>query len=180
MNIAIKRIISTVAITQVLALSTLQVDAIAAPPFDALNAPAPASTSSAPAGSPSAPIHTASYFTDSYGNILMNVNIWGNVLRSGPIAVPEGADIGTAISLAGGPANAANLKKVRVNRASPDENGKITYEVNLAEYAKKGDQSVLLELRPNDTIIVPESKSIRFLEAIGLIATGATVYSVTR
>jgi hypothetical protein len=120
------------------------------------------------------------YFTDSYGNILMNVNIWGNVLHGGAMVVPEGADVATAISLAGGPVNEANLEKVRVNRAQPDRNGKTTYVVNMKNYAKHGDRTGLLELQPNDTIIVPQSKSLDILGILGVGAAAATIYSLTK
>jgi len=102
----------------------------------------------------------------------------GNVNVPGPQAVPEGADIASAISLAGGASNSANLEKVRLNREQPDEYGKSTYLLNLSKYAKAGDRSMLIELQPNDTIIVPESHALTFMEILEVLAGGFAVYSV--
>jgi hypothetical protein len=177
MKIALKRFVTSIVIAQSLAIPVMSAVTFAAAPkentpgmLQGIVTPGTAMQYSSNQNEP--------YFTDMYGNILMNVNIWGFVTKSGSIAVPEGSDIVTALSLAGGPSNKANLEKVRINRSMPDENGKMTYVLNLEKYVKKGDRSMLFELRPNDTIIVPEDKSIDILSLLGVAAAGATIYSV--
>lgn len=49
--------------------------------------------------------------------------------------------------------------------------------VDLNSYVKYGDRSVLMEIKPNDTIIVPESKTIEtstVLTLLGIVATTVT------
>jgi hypothetical protein len=182
MKIALKRLVSTIVIAQYLAIPIMSVESVAAPTANSTGSKATV-TSGASRGttitlsSPQA-FQNTPYFTDEYGNILMNVNIWGNVNVPGPQAVPEGADIASAISLAGGASNSANLEKVRLNREQPDEYGKSTYLLNLSKYAKAGDRSMLIELQPNDTIIVPESHALTFMEILEVLAGGFAVYSV--
>jgi hypothetical protein len=118
------------------------------------------------------------YFTDNLGNILMYVNVWGSVYKPGQYIVREGADIATALSLAGGPNDNANLSKVRVNRQSPDENGKQSYQVNLKKYTKEGDRAVLVDLKPNDTIIIPENKGIDRGTILQIIGIAVSIVSV--
>lgn len=188
MNSALKHVVSSILILQVLMMPALTITAVAAPPFDSLGSPIPvqpsASASTAPAAAPGAvtiphSYQTTNYFSDTSGNILMNVNVWGNVLRPGQVTVPEGADISTLISIAGGPSADANLKKIRVNRSFPDENGKMTYFINLDKYAKTGDRSMLIALQPNDTVIVPEDKSIDLPTVLGIIGIAVSFYAIT-
>jgi protein involved in polysaccharide export with SLBB domain len=107
--------------------------------------------------SPVSPLVQDSYFTDDYGNILMIVNVIGEVARSGQFVVRENADFATILALAGGVKTDANLKKVLVARHEPDDNGKQAYIINLQHYYKEGDRSAFIALKPNDTIIIPET-----------------------
>lgn len=123
-------------------------------------------------------MQTDGYFTDTIGNILMYVNVWGEVGRPGQHAVPEGADIPTVLSIVGGPTGEANLSKVRVNRYITDDKGKQSYQVDMEKYLKDGDKTAFVELRPNDTIIVPEDKSIdntTIFQVIGVVLSIATI-----
>jgi hypothetical protein len=182
MKIAMKRLISTILVVQSLAIPITSVELLAAPPFDPQGpqTAAPASAANFPAVGRTMPSDQSTpYFTDIYGNILMNVNVWGSAVHTGPITVPEGSDLATVISIAGGPAKGANLDKVRVNRTQPDRDGKMTYLVNLNNYAQKGDRSTLIDMQPNDTIIIPESRTMERVGFIlGVIAVGISVYSI--
>lgn len=109
-----------------------------------------------PLAGPSYPIAQDSYFTDDSGNILMFVNILGEVARQGQFIVRENADFATVLALSGGLGKEANLKKVLVIRHEPDENGRQAYVVNLKPFYKNGDRSAFIALKPNDTIIIPE------------------------
>ena len=122
-----------------------------------------------PLGLPEYPLTQSSYFTDDNGNILMTVNVLGEVNRPGPLVVRESVDLASILSLAGGTKGQTNLKRVLITRQEPDSNGKSAYTVDLDRYYKKGDRSSFIALKPNDTIVFPE-KSIS-LEKLALIAS---------
>lgn len=99
------------------------------------------------------------FFTDSNGNILMYVNIWGHVKSPGRHIVYDGIDIPTLLSIVGGPESGANLKKIKLYRAIPDENGNIMYHLNLMEFYNDGVRDSFINIKPNDTIIIPQTKT---------------------
>ena len=111
----------------------------------------------------------------------MYVNVWGEVGDPGQHIVREGADISSVISIVGGPSTEAELSKVRLIRHTPDEDGTNSYVIDLKKYAKVGDRSGFVELRPNDTIIVPEDQTIdtgTVATFIGLAVSIATLIRV--
>lgn len=125
-------------------------------------------------------IQPGSYFTDDAGNLLMYVNVWGQVNNPGQHVVREGSDISTVMSVVGGPAGGANLSKVRLNRHEADEDGTKNYMIDLKKYTRTGDRSDFVELRPNDTLIIPE-KTVILGEAatiVGLLVSIATLITV--
>jgi len=109
-----------------------------------------------PLSGPDYPMVQDSYFTDDYGNILMIVNIIGEVGKSGQYVVRENADFSTILAIAGGLKPDANLGKVVVAHQQPDDNGKQANVINLKSYYKHGDRTAFIALKPNDTIIIPE------------------------
>ena len=126
-------------------------------------------------------IQPGNYFTDDMGNLLMYVNVWGEVGDPGQHIVREGADISTVISIVGGPSTEAELSKVRLIRHTPDEDGTNSYIIDLKKYGKVGDRAAFVELRPNDTIIVPEDRTIdtgTVATFIGLAVSIATLIRV--
>ena len=128
-----------------------------------LNNPQPSSTAPYnPLSGPNYPFFQDSYFTDDYGNILMIVNVLGEVNKPGQIAVRENSDFPTILALAGGVKNSANLTKVIISRKAPDSNGTQAYRLNLKEYYEHGDRDGFVALKPNDTIIIPEKKGFSF------------------
>jgi hypothetical protein len=122
-----------------------------------------------PLAGPPYPLLQDSYFTDDYGNILMIVNVLGEVNRPGQYVVRENADISTVLTLAGGLGQEANLKKVLVARREPDDDGRQAYIINLKSYFTEGDRSFFIALKPNDTIIIPE-KGMSLTKAARLIS----------
>ena len=116
-------------------------------------------------------ISSERYLTDDKGNILMYVNVWGHVGNSGHHLVYEGIDLATLISLVGGPQQGANLKKTRIYREIPDENGQLVYYVNLEDFFKNGDRKNFIKIKPNDTIIIPQSPMSYFLTQVGTFNT---------
>ena len=109
-----------------------------------------------PLSGPNYPLVQDSYFTDDNGNILMIVNVLGEVNKQGQLVVRENVDFATILALSGGLKSQVNLKKVLVARREPDKNGVQAYVINLKEYYKHGDRSSFIALKPNDTIIFPE------------------------
>ncbi len=133
-----------------------------------------------PLAGPDYPLMQDSYFTDDYGNILMIVNVLGEVNKQGQLVVRENVDFATILALAGGLKEDANLKKVVVARQTPDRDGIQAYTVDLKRYYKHGDRSAFIALKPNDTIIFPE-KSIsltKIAKVMSIVYPWVSVYSI--
>ena len=123
-------------------------------------------------------ISSERYLTDGNGNIMMYVNVWGEVRNAGNHLVYEGIDLATLISLVGGPQPGANLKKTSIYREVPDENGKLVYNIDLNNYVKSGDRSNFIKIKPNDTVIIPKKPLAYFLEQVGAINTVLSLISL--
>ena len=121
------------------------------------------------------------YFTDSMGNILMYVNVLGEVYKPGQHIVRQDSDISSVLSLVGGPKEDANLEKAKLLRHKPDEDGTQTYPINLESYFEEGDRSQFVELKPNDTLVIPEDKGLdtnMALRIAALIVSAASVVAI--
>ncbi len=118
------------------------------------------------------------YFTDEFGNILMNVNFWGHVNTPGRHVVYDGIDLATLLSMVGGPMSGANLKKVRLFRESTDDNGKLVYEINMENFLKTGDRSDFVKVLPNDTYIVPQTVTSYVMSQVGTLNTFLSVANI--
>ena len=116
-------------------------------------------------------ISSERYMTDVKGNIMMYVNIWGQVGNPGHIMVYEGIDMATLISLVGGPGSGANMKKVKIYRELPDDDGQIIYNLNFNNFIKSGDRSDFIKIKPNDTIIIPQTNLSYLLSQVGTFNT---------
>ena len=116
-------------------------------------------------------ISSKRYMTDENGNILMHVNVWGNVSSPGHILVYEGIDMATLISIVGGPSSGANMKNVKIYRELPDDDGQIIYNLNFNNFIKSGDRSDFIKIKPNDTIIIPQTNFSYFLNQVGTFNT---------
>ena len=86
--------------------------------------------------------------------LLMRINIWGEVQKPGFLEVPDRTDLLSALSLAGGPKDGAKLTKVKVIRGFNGQQK--TWEVNLKEAVNKGEVDKIPLLQPGDTVIVPK------------------------
>ena len=116
-------------------------------------------------------ISSERYLTDDNGNIMMYVNVWGEVGNSGHHLVYEGIDLATLISIVGGPQPSADLKRTKIYREVPDENGSLVYKIDLNNYVKSGDRKNFIKIKPNDTVIIPKKPASYFLDQIGAINT---------
>jgi len=99
---------------------------------------------------------------DSANKFLGRIYIWGQVRNQGPvdIALNENLTAGKAILRAGGFADFANKKKVKIVRA-PEGQAKQVFELNMVEILENGKTELDLPLKPEDSIIVP-SRLINF------------------
>ena len=92
------------------------------------------------------------------------VYIWGQVRNQGAleIQVNENLTAGKAILRAGGFADFANKKKVRIVRANADLKGdKQSFDLDMTQILEEGKIENDIVLQPNDLIIVP-SRLINF------------------
>ena len=111
------------------------------------------------------------YFSNKNGQIMMKVNVWGHVEAPGGHLVYDGIDFASLISIVGGPKPGANLKKIRLYREMPDQNGKIVYNIDFDEFIKSGDRANFIKINPNDTILIPQKLSNSILKQIGTVNT---------
>ena len=120
----------------------------------------------------------AQYILGDRDEILMNVNVWGYVLRPGQYLVPRHTDLITLISFAGGPREGAALGEVKIIRESIAAltNGNATngpekkipiLTVNVNDHIEKGKSGVLPVLRAGDTVIITESGGSKFQKFLG-------------
>ncbi len=96
--------------------------------------------------------------------LLGRVYIWGQVRNQGAldVQVNENLTAGKAILRAGGFADFANKKKVKVVRANVDPKGeKQSFDLDMTEILEGGKIEKDIVLQPNDLIIVP-SRLINF------------------
>jgi len=101
---------------------------------------------------------------DAANKFLGRVYVWGQVRNPGPIdmAVNENLTVSKAILRAGGFADFANKKKVKVVRAPSAANaGKQIFELNMVDIFEEGKTENDLRLQPDDFVSVP-SRLINF------------------
>jgi len=116
-------------------------------------------------------ISSERYLTNTNGNIMMNVNVWGHVSTPGSHIVYDGIDFASLLSIVGGPKDGANLKKVRIYREIPDVDGSLVYQIDLNEFINTGNRSKFIKIKPNDTIIMPQKFSSYLFKQVGTINT---------
>jgi protein involved in polysaccharide export with SLBB domain len=105
------------------------------------------------------PITGEEYVSGDDGIIRIYVNIWGHVKYPGTYLVYDGINVVNAISLAGGPSDGADLKKILLRSAKNSDNKTINLEEKVS--------SVVLS--PFDTIMVQEKLSNKILTRSSLI-----------
>ena len=118
------------------------------------------------------------YITDEQGNIQMLVNIWGHVNKPGSHMVKDGIDIVSLLSIVGGPKAGTNLKKIKLYRQIPDDNGKSIYEINLEDFYETGSRDNFVKIKPNDTIIIPQKKTSYILSYTGTVNTFLQIINI--
>ena len=109
------------------------------------------------------------YTADLDGKVYMNVNFWNAGGSAGTFKVYEGIDFASLMSAVGGIGNYANLKKVRLIREKPDEDGQMVYIVDLTPFLKNGDRSNFPKIKPNDTIVFKKTFTGVIMEDLATI-----------
>jgi len=123
---------------------------------------------------------------EAEGEILMvSVNIWGQVVSPGKYKVPDGTDVVSLISYAGGPTEYASLSDVRLSRPSADGGENIAVAVD--RYLDAPAAGTVPVLKPGDTVYVYKNRKYSwkaFVEVVAQVAvitsTVLLVYEVTR
>ena len=106
--------------------------------------------------------------------LLIRVNIWGEVLKPGIVEVPDNTDLLSLISMAGGPTENAKLSKVKIVRNFSQNK---TIIVNVKDCIRNGKAAKIPLIKPGDTVIVPRnsfhtvSKYITFVYNLAVIAS---------
>lgn len=108
--------------------------------------------------------------------LVINVHIWGQVLRPGRYLVPDGTDLVGLVSYAGGPTTAAKLQKVQLLRAQNAEGD--VRRIDLKQFIQTGDPSLIPALEPGDIVVVPTSRSHSLLGWTGVVSVLALVANV--
>jgi len=115
------------------------------------------------------------YYIAKPGELTMQVNLWGDVLKPGRYEVPITTDLIQLISLAGGPTREADLSEVQISRYSRSSAGiqKFQVKVNLADFFKTDEAK--LSLQPGDAIYIDYVTRFNFRDALAIISTAALV-----
>lgn len=112
------------------------------------------------------------------GDVLIRIQVWGEVRSQGIYSVPTTTNLVEAISFAGGPTSRSDLRRVKLVKAL---RGKKTAFYNVDDYlsGKKRDPPIL---DSGDLVYIPQtltSKIADFVRFTGIIAAIAyTVYRI--
>jgi hypothetical protein len=117
------------------------------------------------------------YSTNLDGDIMIYINVLGEVNNPGRHLVSEGIDFATLLSQIGGPKNGANMSKVKVFRNSSEKTSEV-FIINLKKFIKYGDRSDFMIIKPNDTIIFPETISGFIFSRINNFNTILSLFSI--
>jgi len=119
------------------------------------------------------------YYIGNNGEILINVNLWGFVKSPGNYLVHEGIDLVNLLSIAGGPLDGANLKKIKLLRSEIDSSGNKAYILNLEKYYKHGDKADFVSIFPNDTIIIEETMLSSIFRSSNMLTTLLQILNIS-
>jgi hypothetical protein len=112
------------------------------------------------------------YFSSSVkGKVLMPVNVWGEISKSGLHFFPVDTTLIGALSMAGGASATGHLERVKVSRI---ENGVVTSEEFNLERGGSAEAYVY-KLKPGDTIFIPKERFYEnrsyYTSLFGVVAT---------
>ena len=105
------------------------------------------------------------YMTGEDGVPRMTINIWGKVKYPGAYLVYDQIDLLTCLSLAGGPIDGANLKKVLITSRDGS-----SMSINLNEILNNESNQEFF-LKPHDTVFINETLANKILNRSNFINT---------
>ena len=116
--------------------------------------------------------------------VLIEVQIWGQVMKPGRYRVPVTTDVVGLISYAGGPTEDAALSRVKLVRGvfGPGQ----TQKINVSKYTGRADKSLIPMLDQGDVVIVPSTlyhkmmRATLFLSQAAIIVTSYLVVAGVR
>tara|TARA_Y100000768_G_C23911749_1_gene650331 strand:+ start:286 stop:765 length:480 start_codon:yes stop_codon:yes gene_type:complete len=106
------------------------------------------------------------YVSGQDGIARIYINVWGHVKFPGTYLVYDGINLVNSLSLAGGPLDGANLKKIKI--ISQENKTSKTY--NLQKDISNMDYLNNAKMQPFDTIIVYQTTGNKILSRSSLIA----------
>lgn len=115
----------------------------------------------------------AQYILGTGDILLVNINLWGHVQRPGIYSVPSSYTLIDLLSSAGGPLNTARLDDIRIVRKNQE-----VIQVDVEQFLKTGDNTVLPLLQPGDTIIVSGSIADVFMRMVAIARDLAIIVNV--
>ncbi len=126
------------------------------------------------------------YFIDpTTQKLMIDVHVWGEVVKPGVYRVFLGTNVLEVISAAGGPTQYSNLSRVKLTHQEPK--GMVRVEtLDLARYINGNDSHLIPVLSPGDLVTVPRNfrsaweNSIRLVGDIVTVATLFYLISQTR
>lgn len=83
------------------------------------------------------------------GELQIKVSIWGEIATPGVYSIPDGTDLATLLSLAGGPLKSANLSRVDVIHSFPSPS---VTTLSLSDFFKTGNRSNIPVMKPGDMV----------------------------
>lgn len=97
------------------------------------------------------------YYYGQGQGVQIDINLWGEVKKTGKMIVPYTTDIISLISLAGGPTSNAKLDEVRIIRYTMQDSTAVEkiIRINVEKFVETGEQSYFPILLRGDTVIVP-------------------------
>ena len=117
------------------------------------------------------------YISGEGGKLYMKVNFWGASNNVGTYRVHEGIDFASLMSVVGGPSQFANLKKIRLYREKPDDNGQLVYFIDLTTFIETGDRSNFPKIKPNDTIVINKTFTGILIQDVATFQTLLTLFT---
>ncbi len=105
--------------------------------------------------------------------VLIEVQIWGQVNKPGRYRVPVTTDVVGLISYAGGPTEDAALSRVKLVRGSFGQGQ--TNKINISKYSNKADKSIIPMLDQGDVVIVPTTFYHKMMRMTGFLSQAAVL-----
>jgi len=103
--------------------------------------------------------------------------VLGSVAKPGVYSFREGTTVVKALTVAGGPAGGASLKRVNLTRET--EAGVVAYRLDVQRHLAEGRPGAEFEIRPGDTIMVPAKSTFWSSMFRGFLAIAPVVTAIS-